>query len=236
MRNMRSRTTRPWLVAIGVALMSLAWTSASRADLSQTVTFTTLPGNLLQVVLTSTGDAAASNIQILNGVFFNVAGNPVLSAQSANLTSGSNLINSTTGAVVAGNAADGWGLFQGATVLAATTGIYSPPTSYGIISAGFGVGGQSNFGNSNGQNLDGGDYGIVHGVTANNSINPQFSPLVSNSMTFVLDNYTGQAITDVVFQYGTALSTPVPEPSTLAIAGLGALGFVTYGLRRRLKK
>jgi hypothetical protein len=28
----------------------------------------------------------------------------------------------------------------------------------------------------------------------------------------------------------------VPEPSTLAIAGLGALGFVGFGLRRRLKK
>jgi hypothetical protein len=29
---------------------------------------------------------------------------------------------------------------------------------------------------------------------------------------------------------------PVPEPSTLALAGLGALGFIGYGLRRRLKK
>jgi hypothetical protein len=28
----------------------------------------------------------------------------------------------------------------------------------------------------------------------------------------------------------------VPEPSTMAIAGLGALGFVGFGLRRRLKK
>jgi hypothetical protein len=26
-----------------------------------------------------------------------------------------------------------------------------------------------------------------------------------------------------------------PEPSTLAIAGLGVLGFLTYGLRRRVK-
>lgn len=29
---------------------------------------------------------------------------------------------------------------------------------------------------------------------------------------------------------------PIPEPSSMAIAGLGALGFVGYGLRRRLKK
>jgi len=32
------------------------------------------------------------------------------------------------------------------------------------------------------------------------------------------------------------LTTGVPEPSTLAIAGLGVLGFVGYGLRRRVKK
>jgi hypothetical protein len=36
---------------------------------------------------------------------------------------------------------------------------------------------------------------------------------------------------------GYAVDSPaVPEPSTLALAGLGALGFVGYGLRRRLKK
>jgi hypothetical protein len=32
------------------------------------------------------------------------------------------------------------------------------------------------------------------------------------------------------------VAAAVPEPSTLAVAGLGALGFVCYGLRRRLKK
>jgi len=30
--------------------------------------------------------------------------------------------------------------------------------------------------------------------------------------------------------------TVIPEPSTLAIAGLGSLGFIGFGLRRRLKK
>lgn len=32
---------------------------------------------------------------------------------------------------------------------------------------------------------------------------------------------------------GTFSASPVPEPSTMAIAGLGALGFIGYGLRRR---
>ena len=35
---------------------------------------------------------------------------------------------------------------------------------------------------------------------------------------------------------GSGPSVVVPEPSTMAIAGLGALGFVGFGLRRRLKK
>jgi hypothetical protein len=46
-----------------------------------------------------------------------------------------------------------------------------------------------------------------------------------------------------VFQDGQVVTTGfagngsvVPEPSTMAIAGLGALGFIGYGLRRRLKK
>jgi hypothetical protein len=45
------------------------------------------------------------------------------------------------------------------------------------------------------------------------------------------------------FQFGTSEGEGTfsgqlltPEPSTLAISGLGALGFFGYGLRRRLKK
>jgi len=36
--------------------------------------------------------------------------------------------------------------------------------------------------------------------------------------------------------FSTTADHVVPEPSTMAIAGLGALGFIGYGLRRRLKK
>jgi len=38
------------------------------------------------------------------------------------------------------------------------------------------------------------------------------------------------------FADGAVLVSGVPEPSTMAIAGLGALGFVGYSLRRRVKK
>jgi len=61
---------------------------------------------------------------------------------------------------------------------------------------------------------------------------------------------SSDTVTAATFQFGTSegegvvTGTPgppqppgsVPEPSTLAIAGLGALGFIGFGLRRRLKK
>ena len=37
------------------------------------------------------------------------------------------------------------------------------------------------------------------------------------------------------YMYGAHPSAVTPEPSTLALAGLGTLGFIGYGLRRRLK-
>jgi hypothetical protein len=46
------------------------------------------------------------------------------------------------------------------------------------------------------------------------------------------ENLTGFLATGFVGNGGN----PVPEPSTMAIAGLGALGFIGYGLRRRRTK
>jgi len=41
------------------------------------------------------------------------------------------------------------------------------------------------------------------------------------------------AISSTQVLSGDLITTPVPEPSTMAIAGLGALGMIGYGLRRR---
>jgi hypothetical protein len=68
------------------------------------------------------------------------------------------------------------------------------------------------------------------------------NPYVNQTATFTItgSNITaGTTITDVVFSFGTESGdnvAAVPEPSTMAIAGLGTLGFMGYGLRRRLKK
>lgn len=77
---------------------------------------------------------------------------------------------------------------------------------------------------------------------ANSSITSNFSPWVDGTLTLTLTNTafnSGTTVSDVSISFGTSPETIlpiVPEPSSLAIAGLGALGFIGYGLRRRLTK
>ena len=200
----------------------------------------------LDITLTNTGSAAGNNPDVLLGLFFNASGSS-LTAVSASLTGVSNLIN-LKGAPVSGNAADGWAYDLGSSVQSATSGTYPVTDYYAIHGAGYTLtGNQSNFPNHTSNiNIDGVDYGIVNGVSSGTKVNK--SPLVDNSMTFVMGGYTGQSITDVVVQYGTGIGpnekapfiplpvNAVPEPSTMVIAALGTLGFLGYGLRKRMAK
>lgn len=73
----------------------------------------------------------------------------------------------------------------------------------------------------------------------NNSVFSSTSPTSFLTMFTQLGDPNGfPASTDGFEEWGVRTTTPtaVPEPSTMAIAGLGALGFVGFGLRRRLKK
>jgi hypothetical protein len=62
-------------------------------------------------------------------------------------------------------------------------------------------------------------------------------PGVTTSTKLTAANFTGVSV-----GFGTGpdavlhASVAVPEPSTLAVAGLGALAFIGYGLRRRRKE
>jgi len=80
--------------------------------------------------------------------------------------------------------------------------------------------------------------GSVNGPNANlTSASNPFTPTKPFSMTLVdpitLGNNTSATLKlDATFTPSNVTST-TPEPSTLAIAGLGALGMIGYGLRRR---
>ena len=58
----------------------------------------------------------------------------------------------------------------------------------------------------------------------------------TTATNFQAGNYTlqdGVNLTVSAFGVGPLTTTAVPEPSTMVVAGLGILGFVGYGLRRR---
>jgi len=87
---------------------------------------------------------------------------------------------------------------------------------------------------------------------ANGSIagNGPHNPFLNQTAMFTIATGTTNSVvvTGATFSFGTTAGDnvtggpggggpgTVPEPSTLAIAGLGALGFIGFGVRRRLKK
>jgi hypothetical protein len=64
--------------------------------------------------------------------------------------------------------------------------------------------------------------------------------LIKNSVVLTLGGFTAEpdaAISSVYFQYGTDLTEPripgvVPEPSSLILLAIGAVGLAAFGLRR----
>jgi len=204
---------------------------ANGAALSASATFS-LVGTDLQIVLTNTSTFSGSYVpsNILTALVFDQG-------------------SSNNGVTLSPTSATANVLIQGPLPSGTTIGDFYdyksgisssvwPGATQGISTAGFNIFGQGNFG-SNGQNVDGFGEGIVGpGYTTGNDHIPT-TPLVQNSMTFLLTpsaTFDVDNVTHVFFQYGTALEGQVvPEPSTLAIAGLGALGFLTYGLKRRKK-
>jgi hypothetical protein len=207
---------------------------------SATKTLTvTLTNSSTNVYTGTTGSTALQPADILLGVFFTLAGGVTMgSADSANLTAGSAVVNASA------NAADGWGFVNG-------NG--GQGTSQAIAASGFLNNlGMSNFDNSVPTSLDGFDYGLVgSGYTPGSGVDGiPGKPLIQTSMTFVfhtsadLGNNAANAIGALSFQYGTALSElnlpgppipgagSVPAPPSVILLGVGA-GLMGLGRWRR---
>jgi hypothetical protein len=242
------------LLAAPSAQAGTATFIGSSGTLSASVEFAVVGGNL-QVTLTNTSltdiDAAA---QLLTAVFFDIAGDPVLTPISAVIAPGSTEQYGTApGDVVGGE----WGYVSTA----------------GISSTGIGVFGNANFpganlaGPANGA-LDGPQGGILPAGWLAAGDNASLTGtnggfLTQNSVIFTLSGIgagfdPAASISNVIFQYGTALceggcvpgdttgnsdttgdttgggetTGNVPEPALLSLLGLGLAGAATR-MRRK---
>ena len=242
-----------WTIAIGGLLFLLAVIAVPAgatmftADgtnpetgqgLSASVEFLLVGGNL-QVTLTNSGADVFAPSDVLTAVFFNIAGNPALSSESALLNSGSTvLFGSAPGGIVGGEWAYGRGL-------AGAPG----GANQGISSSGLDdLFGGPTFPGDNLQGppsgaVDGVQYGITSGLDNSTTGNQKVTgseALIQNSVIFTLgglpDGFTLDDISNVSFQYGTDLdepnTTPVPEPGTLLLLGSGLVSIGIWGRKK----
>jgi len=191
-------------------------------------------GNTLTIVLTNTTSGPVTQDQgnALTGIGFSITGSaPSLSLSTIALTSGSDIWTSTSSHNTS-NALSGSWTSQVASSPAPATGI-----QYGVATTGAN-------GNFNGGSISRGnaspDYGIISGPGS--SVSGSKFPFIENSLTFTLSGASGldlSKLSNFRFFFGTDggnLTTPqsvAPEPSSLGIAALGALGMLCYARRRR---
>jgi len=229
--------------------LPLCWSNSANALLFTTAPgamaasadFTILPGNLLQVTLTNTGtgDPAAPG-NILSALFFNLAGDPLLSRDSAVLGAGSTVIHGPTPSTnPTPNGVGGeWAYNNTQSVFGANEGISS--AGFGV----FGVGDRFPGNNLQGpDSVNGIQYGITTAFDTPGNDNTGISVgLIQNQVVFTLDNFTGTLadISHVSFQYGTALTETnipgnVPDSGRTAMLlglSLSGLGFVRRFVKR----
>jgi hypothetical protein len=221
--------------------------SASDGVLSAEADFTVSGSNLtIKLTNTSTYDVLVPS-NVLTAIFFDLTGVGPLTPVSALLSGGSAVFYDPQGQPTGGNVGGEWAYNEGLAGLP-----YG--AAQGISSTGLGIFGQPNF---NGPNLSGPialnglNYGILsagdNAITGNGGITGS-EGLIKNEVTFTLGGLPSGFteadlnLTNVSFQYGTALTEPniehrasVSAPATLTMFVLGLIMVGSIGQLRRIR-
>ncbi len=212
--------------------------NATQGDRAASVKFE-VSGTELVVTLTNTSTAdALVPVDILTGVFFDVAGAPlVLTHVAAIVPTGSFVHN---GPVDPGNSVGGeWAYLAG--LAGAPEG-----TAYGISSSGLGLFGPGDRFPGNDLQSPASPNGLQYGITSagdnlatgNTPLTGGANALIKNAVVFTLSGlpigFDPMAqISNVQYQYGTDLSEPhFPEPASVVLLGAAACGLVRSRRRR----
>jgi hypothetical protein len=261
---MENHVNRLFLSTLAAALILPTWSGTSQASLTKIGSFTasgTNPasGNAVSGTATFYVDPSAKNTLIIDlvntssfssthpgggnlggedvlaGLAFNISGSPSITTAVHNLSPSFTLTgNGTTSTELgSGSFANTW------TNLITPGGNPNVTGAYGIATTGFN-------GAFNGNGVGGPQNGIVGLNNTTSTVAGGLLPLAMNGLEFTETFSTGTDLTaatlsGVQLLFGTAGTgvldaNPVPEPSTLAIAGLCGLAFIGYGLRRRRQK
>jgi hypothetical protein len=212
-----------------------------------------LTGQVLSITLSNTYSGGTNfkflQTDVVEGLFFDVAGNPTLTKVSAMVSAGSAIrLNGaditaaeTSGETLGvGDVGDAWAYKSGS--------LPCVSQQYGLGASGFGIFGPSDLFYSGGglphqqgSAPNGVDYGLMP-LDTTNYAHDGFSgiPFLQSSVVFAFSGFTGSLadISNVRIEYGTSLgefpvvTTPVPEPATGVLLLVPAIAIGLWRRRR----